>query len=51
MRKTVLTLLVLLLLLLLLPQDSVLVGHRSVGNPAQLIGMLALAFWCPVRIL
>jgi hypothetical protein len=42
MRKTVLTLLVLLLLLLLLlPQDSILVGHRSVGNPAQLIGMLA----------
>jgi hypothetical protein len=48
--RTVLTLLV--LLLFLLPQDYVLVGPlRSVGNPAQLIGMLALAFWCAGRIL
>jgi hypothetical protein len=48
--RTVLTLLV--LLLFLLPQDYVLVGPlRSVGNPAQLVGMLALAFWCAGRIL
>jgi hypothetical protein len=48
--QTVLTLLV--VLLFLLPQDYVLVGPlKSVGNPAQLIGMLALAFWCAGRIL
>jgi hypothetical protein len=48
--QTVLTLVV--VLLFLLPQDYVLVGPlRSVGNPALLIGMLALAFWCAGRIL
>jgi polysaccharide biosynthesis protein PslJ len=48
--QTVLTLVV--VLLFLLPQDYVLIGPlRSVGNPAQLVGMLALAFWCAGRIL
>jgi hypothetical protein len=48
--QTVLTLVV--VLLFLLPQDYVLVGPlRSVGNPAQLVGMLALAFWGAGRIL
>jgi polysaccharide biosynthesis protein PslJ len=48
--QTVLTLVV--VLLFLVPQDYVLVGPlRSVGNPALLIGMLALAFWCAGRVL
>ena len=48
--QTVLTLVV--VLLFLLPQDYVLVGPlKSVGNPAQLVGMLALALWCAGRIL
>lgn len=48
--QTVLTLVV--VLLFLLPQDYVLVGPlKSAGNPALLIGMLALAFWCAGRIL
>jgi hypothetical protein len=48
--QTVLTLVV--VLLFLLPQNYVLVGPlKSVGNPAQLVGMLALALWCCGRIL
>ena len=48
--QTVLTLVV--VLLFLLPQNYVLVGPlKSVGNPAQLVGMLALALWCAGRIL
>ena len=48
--QTVLTLVV--VLLFLVPQDYVLVGPlKSVGNPAQLVGMLALALWCAGRIL
>jgi hypothetical protein len=48
--QTVLTLII--VLLFLLPQDYVLVGPlRSAGNPAQLVGMLALTFWCAGRIL
>jgi hypothetical protein len=47
---TVLTLAV--VLLYLLPQPYVLVGPlRSVGNPAQLAGMVALALWCAGRIM
>ena len=43
---------VLLILLFLVPQDYVLVGPlRSVGNPAQLVALFALAFWCVGRIL
>jgi polysaccharide biosynthesis protein PslJ len=39
-------------LLFLVPQAYVLVGPlKSVGNPAQLVGMLALAFWGAGRIL
>ena len=46
---TVLTLAV--VLLFLLPQPYVLVGPlRSVGNPAQLVGMGALVLWCAGRI-
>ena len=48
--QTVLTLVV--VLLFLLPQDYVLVGPlKSAGNPALLVGLLALAFWCAGRIL
>ena len=48
--QTVLTLVV--VLLFLLPQNYILVGPlKSVGNPAQLVGMLALALWCAGRIL
>jgi polysaccharide biosynthesis protein PslJ len=48
--QTVLTLVV--VLVFLLPQNYVLVGPlKSVGNPAQLVGMLALALWCASRIL
>lgn len=48
--QTVLTLV--LVLLFLLPQDYVLVGPlKSAGNPALLIGMLALVFWSAGRIL
>jgi hypothetical protein len=46
---TVLTLAV--VLLFLVPGPYVLVGPlRSVGNPAQLVGMAALALWCASRI-
>jgi hypothetical protein len=48
--QTVLTLAI--VALFLLPQDYVVVGPlRSVGNPAQLVGMLALALWAAGRIL
>jgi hypothetical protein len=48
--QTMLTLVV--VLLFLLPQDYVLVGPlKSAGNPALLVGMLALAFWCASRLL
>jgi hypothetical protein len=48
--QTVLT--VLLILLFLVPQEYVLVGPlRSVGNPAQLVALFALALWCFGRIL
>jgi hypothetical protein len=48
--QTLLTLVV--VLLFLVPQEYVLVGPlNSVGNPAQLAGMLALAFWGAGRIL
>jgi polysaccharide biosynthesis protein PslJ len=48
--QTMLTLVV--VLLFLLPQDYVLVGPlKSAGNPALLVGMLALALWCASRLL
>jgi hypothetical protein len=48
--QTILTLLV--LLLFLVPQNYVLVGPlRSVGNPALLVGMMALALFFAFRIL
>lgn len=48
--QTVLTLFI--LLLFLIPQDYVLAGPlRSVGNPALLVGLAALALWCAGRIL
>jgi hypothetical protein len=48
--QAVLTLL--LILLFLVPQDYVLVGPlRGVGNPAQLVALLALVLWCAARLL
>ena len=48
--QSVLTLM--LLLLFLLPEDYVVVGPlKSVGNPAQMVGMLALALWAAARVL
>lgn len=41
-----------LLLLFLLPEDYVFVGPlKSVGNPAQLVGLLALGLWLAARVL
>jgi hypothetical protein len=48
--QTVLT--VLVILLFLVPENYVLVGPlKGVGNPALLVALFALAFWCAGRVL